>query len=576
VSLGAVRVHLGVLAPILLLLAACAGAPPQITSLSPVNGSRGVAADEPVVVTFDHPVDRASVPPRFHVEPALLACDVTAAFSAATTAPCHVEWRPDGSGFRLLHPHAPFAPDTTYRFSLDPGISDDHGVANGLDHHWQIQSGSAPVVRSTSPGDGGAAVAVDAPLAVTFSVPMSVATTTAAIHLAPAVPGTRVAPNANDHSRFVVIPGRLLAPGGSYTLSIDTTATDEHGQRLANTAAAHFITGGLAAVGHAVVLARHGGELPSVLQLTRRSPDQTGDPLAAATLLTAPRCPLAGCAIGGTLESSYLAAAISPSGTQLAVAEHPSDGTPDRLVLFDLMAGRQTVIATPGDLPAWSADGRFLAFAAGGEVDLYDPATGATSHLPSGDPLVAPPVWSADASVLALPVQHAGAGPHVELADPALLIRYPVPGVTGSAVDPALSPDGSVLAVHLQQPGPGTYLERLRGAGAPQLLGPTLTPLAWADAGTLIAVDRPVDAPASIARVSVASGDVAHLAAGPRASDLSTAVADVSGRSVGYLLPDAAGVLQAWAMNQDGSNPTMLTSFGPADGLEAIGLSLGS
>ena len=528
-----------------------------------------------MAVTFDHRVDRASVPSRFHVDPGLPGCDVAVAFSAPAAAPCHVVWRADGSGFQLLHGGALFAPDTTYRFSLDPGIRDGSGVENGLDHHWQLQSASAPVLRSTSPGDGAVTVAVDSPLTVTFSTPMAVAATTDAIHLTPAVPGTRVAANATDHTRFVVLPGRLLTTGTRYTLTVDASATDEHGQRLAVAAAVHFIAGGLAGAGHAVVLARAVGEPPSVLGLTRRAPGQAGDPLGPATLLTAPRCALAGCTSVGSLLSSYAAAAISPAGTQLAVVERPADGTPDRLVLVDLVGGGERVIATPGDLPSWSADGSVLAFAAGNQVDLYRSASGTTTHLPSGDPLVAPPAWSADGSVLALPVQHAGAAPHVELADPALLIRYPVPGVTGTAEEPALSPDGSSLALRLELPSPGTYLVRLRSGGTPQLLGPTLTPLAWADLGTLLTVDRPTDAPDSIARVSVASGDVAHLGTGPRASDLSTVVADVSGRSVGYLLPDSSGVLQAWAMNQDGSNPTALTSFGPLDGLEAIGLSLG-
>lgn len=556
------------------MIAGCAGAPPTITALSPINGTKGVAADEPVVVSFDHPVDRASVPPRFHVDPALQGCDLAAVFSAPTSAPCHVVWRPDSSGFQLLHAGALFEPDTTYRFSLDPGVRDPQGVENGLDHHWQIQSASAPVVRATSPGDGSSGVAVDTPLSVTFSGPMAMAATTAAIHLSPSVPGTRVARNASDPTRFVVLPGRLLTAGTSYTLAVDATATDEHGQRLAAAVSARFTAGSLGASGHAVVLGRAPAEPPSVLLLTRRSPEQAGDPIGATTVLSAPRCVLAHCNVGSLL-TSYAAAAISPAGTQVAVVERPDDGSSDHLVLLDLAAGRELTIATPGDFPAWSADGSRLAFAAGEEVDLYAPATGATTRLPTGDPLVAPPAWSADGSVLALPVGASGAAPHVELADPALRIRYPVPGISSGSVDPALSPDGSVLAVRAQLPNPGTYLVRLRSAGAPQLLGATLTPLAWADQATLLAVDRPVDAPASIARVGVATGDAAHLPTGPRASDLSTAVADVSGHSVGYLLPDSAGVLQAWATNQDGSNPTMLTDFGPADALEAIGLSLG-
>jgi hypothetical protein len=558
------------------LLSGCAGAPPQITSLSPVNGTKGVAADEPILVVFDHAVDHASVAERFHIDPSLPGCDLPGAFSAPPAAPCHVEWRADSAGFSLLHPRALFAPDTTYRFTLDPGIRDPDGVANGLDHHWQIQTGSAPVVRATNPGDGSTGIAVDAPLSVSFSAPMQVTVTAAAIHLVPAVPDTRVVVNANDHSRFVVLPGRLLAPGGQYTLRVDITAADEHGQLLATPAEARFATGGLGDVAHALVVARRSGEAPGIIDVTRRAPEQAGEPPASATLLEAPRCGLRGCPAQTALTTSYVMAAVSPSGSEVAVVERPSDGSADRLILVDVPSLTEHVLAAPGSFPAWSADGSTLAYGAAAGVDLYNPKTGATNRLPAGDPLVAPPVWSADSSILALPVKRDGAAPHVELADPQLRVRYPVPGIQGEATDPAFSPDGSVLALRLQQPSPGAWLVRLHAVDvAAQRLAATLTPIAWADQGTLLAIDRPGDATSSIVRVSVASGDTARLLTGPRDSDLSTVVADVQGRSVGYLLPDSAGVLQAWAMNQDGSNPTQLTSFGRGDGLEAAAVSLG-
>jgi Big-like domain-containing protein len=556
-------------------LPACAGAPPQITSLSPVNGTKGVPADQPIVVTFDRAVDPLSVGSRFHVDPAISGCDVTSAFTAAPTAPCRVVWRSDTSGFSLLHTGALFAPDTTYHFSLDPGIRDPNGVANGLDHHWQIQTASAPVVRSTNPGDGTGGLAVDAPLSVQFSAAMQVSATRAAIHLLPEVAGTRVVVNATDHSRFVVLPGRLLAPNTEYTLSVGQGAADEHGQPLAAGVDAHFTTGGLGNVAHAVVLARRPGEAPSVVELTRRSPEQPGEPPASVGLIEATRCGLL-CTTPGQPQTAYIEAAAAPSGARAAVIERPADGSADRLVVIDALGQTEQTIASPASHPAWSADGSVLAYGAGDRIDLYNAMTGTISRLPAGDPLVAPPVWSADGSVLALPVQHPGAGPHVELADPVLLVRYPVPGLAGTTTDPALSPDGSVLAVRLQQPSPGTWLIQLRSADvSTQLLGAALTPVAWTDRGTLIAISRPGGGPDGLVRVSVASGDSAQLPTGPLDSDLSTVTADVGGRSIGYLLADSAGVLQAWAMNPDGSNPTQLTSFAPDDGLEAVAVSLG-
>src|SRR5207302_887030 len=93
-------------------------------------------------------------------------------------------------------------------------------------------------------------VPVDSPLTIDFNSGMNPATTAAAIHLDPPVPGTRVIPNSKDHSRFMVLPGHMLDAGGTYRLSVEGTATDLHGQALA-------------AAATAVQTAIPGGSLPS-------------------------------------------------------------------------------------------------------------------------------------------------------------------------------------------------------------------------------------------------------------------------------------------------------------------------
>ncbi|HET9051880.1 MAG TPA: Ig-like domain-containing protein [Candidatus Dormibacteraeota bacterium] len=543
-------------------------------SLSPANGTRGVGADEPVVVTFDRSVDPSTVATRFHVAPPLGHCDVVAAFAAPASAPCSVTWRSADSAFTFVHPGAPFAPDSTYRFTLDPGVEDTAGAANGLDHHWQLVTASAPVVRTFTPADGSTGVAVDAPLAIGFSSAMLAGPTEGAIHLDPPVPGTRVAVNTIDRSRYVVLPGRLLAPGTVYTLRVDGQAQDEHGQPLAAPTSVRFTTGGLGRAAHAIVLERRAGEAPTLLELTRRSPDEAGEPAAAVALLQAAQC--LGTACSGRTTVTYTDAAISPAGNEIAVVEHPDGATEDRLVLVSVPGLAERILATPGGLPSWSPDGSAVAFASGDRVALFHVASGLTTLLPEGDPLAARPAWSDDGATLALTVARPGEAPHVELADPDLLSRYAVPGLFGPATDPALSPDASVLAVRRDGTAAGTWLVDLRsGAGSVQLLDPTLTPIAWTDGGTLVGVSRPAGGADTIVRANVAGGGETALTAGPRPSDLSTVVADVAGRSLGFLLPDPAGVVQAWAMNLDGSNPTQLTTFAPGDGLEAASVSLG-
>jgi Tol biopolymer transport system component len=230
-------------------------------------------------------------------------------------------------------------------------------------------------------------------------------------------------------------------------------------------------------------------------------------------------------------------------------------------------------ITEDGSDISWSPDATRLAYQSPDGVHVQTIASGRDVRLPAGDPLAAPAAWSGDGSTLALPVQHAATGAvHVDLAMPDLVVRYSVPGLSGAVAAPALSPDGSLLAVHRDGDDSvvGTWTVRLRGGDAtPRRLGSDLTPVAFADGGTLLAAERPVDGDSGLVRVSIADGGRDRLGNQPLASDLSSAVVAPSGRQVAYLLPDADGVRQAAIENVDGSNPAFLTTF-PGGGYEAV------
>ena len=564
-----------------LLLTGCFTAPPQIIQLNPVNGSTGVAADAPIRVVFDHAVRRDSVAPRLHVDPSISGCDVAAAFHPRPADRCRVSWSPDSTSFTLLHAEAPFAPDTRYSFSLSPGVTDQQGVVNSLDHRWAITSGPPPVVNGINPSNGSTAVPVDTPLVIAFSNAME-SRTAAAITLSPPVPGTRVVRNTRDHGRFVVLPGRLLDAGATYTITIGTGAIDEHGQHLAVPQRSVFQTGGLARQGHAIVLARRSGEEPSEVLLTALGAQAQGEPAASAVVVEAPRCVLPPCGAVGVVGAplvAYLQAAVSPDGNWVALVQRDLQLSTGRsevlLVALPSLAAR--VVAADGSLVSWSPDSQRLAYAAPDGVHVDGVAIRLSVVLPPGDPLDAPAAWSGDSRQLALPVRQVLTGrAHVDLADPDLRVRYPVPGLgVGDVSSPALSPDGSVLVVRRDGGSDldGTWTLRLRsGDPTPRRLGSDLTPIAFVDPGTLLAVERPPDGDSGLVRVSVNSGDRDRLRTQPQDSDLSTAVAAPSGRQVAYLLPDAAGVRQAEIVNLDGSNPAPLTTF-PRDSLEAVAVS---
>jgi hypothetical protein len=556
-----------------LLLTGCFTSPPQIIRLSPVNGSTGVAADADVHVTFDHAVQRASVASRFHIDPAITGCDLSGAFaasaSASAAARCSVAWTADSSAFTFTHARAPFAPDTQYTLVLSPGVTDEQGVANSLDHKWQITTGPPPTVNAVSPSDGSTLVPVDAPMAVAFSNAMD-ASTTAAISLRPYVPGTLVVRNSRDRGRFVVLPGQLLDPGVEYTLSIGTGATDEHGQHLARAVTSVFRTGGIAPEGHAMVLARRSGEAPSRVLLAQLGAPAPGEPAAAAVVLDAPRCTAVTCGAvpaGGPL-LAYDQATVSPDGRWLAVVERDLT-TPSPVPAISLVALPSLVerhLGGGGWHVAWAPDGRRLAFDAPDGVHVQTVATGHDVLLPGGDPLTGPPAWSGDGAALALPVRTVASGAaHVDLAMPDLAVRYAVPGLSGEVSAPSLSPDGSLLAVRREGDASvtGAWTVRLRGGDpTPRRLGSDLTPVAFVDGGTLLAAERPLDgSDPGLVRVSVADAARDRLANQPLASDLSSAVVAPSGRQVAYLLPDANGVRQAAIENVDGSNPAFLTTF---------------
>lgn len=566
VALGGLLAALG--------LTACSGAPPQIVGVDPATGSTGVAADASITVTFDHTLDRESVATRVHLDPPLTACpNLAAAFSAPPYAACHVEWRADSAAFTLLHPTAIFRSDTRYTVTVDPGVADTAGVSNGLDHHWSMTTGPAPSVRGLTPGDGATGVTVDSSLVLSFSAPMDPGSTEAALSVTPAVAGTRIVANQRDPSRFTVLFGTLLAPHTAYTVTVGATATDAHGAPLDRATTERFTTGsGLRPGSHAVVLARRPGELVSAVLLVTTAPAAAGDPLLSATVLEAPRCGADGCgrAVRGDPLEAYLDAAISPDGGHLAVIARDlaAPVASDRLELLDLQAGGPPVVAgSDAAFPAWSPDGRLLAFGSGGGVDLIPVSGGPARSLPSGDRLAGRPDWSADGALLALPGRDAAGSTHVDLADPVLGIRYPVPGLPAAATSPVLSADGSLLAVGVAAAGPGTggtWLVHLRtGDAAPRQLGDTLTPVGFSDSGSLVALEHPAGSDINLVRVSLPGGDTDRLVGSLGGRGVSGVVTGDGGHILGFVQPDGAGIPQAWVENADGSNPVALTAFLP-------------
>ncbi|MGA9114744.1 MAG: Ig-like domain-containing protein [Candidatus Dormiibacterota bacterium] len=570
------------------LLTGCFSAPPQIVQLNPLAGSTQLDANATVEVVFDQPVIHQSVATRLSVVESkdsrvgLTGCNLVAAFTARPGAPCWITWLTGESGFVLRHPGALFAPNTEYTFTLGAGVTSVNGNVNSLDHIWNLTSAAAPVLTSATPG-GGASVARDTPLLLSFSRAMSASALAAAVSLSPAVTGLEVVRNRLDLGQFEVIPDRPLAPSTAYTLTVSRRATDAFGQPISSPITVHFRTTTLLAAGHLLVLAGPSLGDATTVMLAQLTAPATGLPIPAQVLDTVPVCtdPDACGEVGPGQPAAVIdSASLAPGGQWLAVVQ--TDVTrlnqPPVLRIIDVQNGLDQLDLTGATSPAWSPDGQTLAFVASNStVQLYDPASGTLSQLPAGSPPSGPPVWTADGEALAIPVAATTTSPaHVDLANPSIGARYPLPGVIGSANHLVAAPQGEELAMQVtssSSPIPATWVVDPAGSRPASRIGAPLTPVGFTDGATLVvALNAPPGSP-QLGALDIGTGMVSPLGAGLGDPDPDSAGVAPSGRQIAYITTLAPGVEEAVIANADGSGPLPLTAL-PA-GLEALTVSFG-
>jgi hypothetical protein len=558
---------------LLLTLPGCFDSPPQIVNVDPDRGSIGVPANAPITVVFDRPVVHSSVASRFSVTPAL-QCDLHQAFGQPNDAACYVAWLNNQSGFTFYHPAALFDANTKYVFHLDSGVRSVSGVANSLNHDWDITSALAPAVAGVTPANGSTGVPIDLPLVVSFSRDMSRTQTEAAITLSPSVPGTRVLGSSTDLGRYLVVPGHLLRPNSQYTLTIGGSAKGTDGQRLAAGEEVHFGTGELSGNEHAAVVTAASGQGGSAVDMASLRPQTKGDPAVVQQILTAPTCaaggPGCGAAPAGSAVVEYDAATLSPAGAFLATVEADlTSATPAKHVAIYNVVDQKLLKIIPGaSNPVWNSQ-ESLAFSTPNGVGIFHPATGQlqTLELPgSGGP-----DWSLNQELLvSVPPDQsdhtAAAGQPLYLVNLDAGAVDPVPKTEGAT---GFISDGGRNVVFNRTASKGLYRVDLgTGDQLQTLTTSSATAVGFASGNGVIAV-----AGSHLVLIRLSDGSTQTISGGPPTSDFARVQVLARGKQLGWVAKHG-GAEQVDVSNVDGSGVTTITDF-PA-GTNILGLSFGT
>jgi len=210
---------------------------PYVNSTTPTHNSVTVDPNSAITVTFNEPIDPATITTN-----TFIVADVT---GAAVTGSVTYE---ESSKTATLR-HGGLSPLTAYTATVTTGVKDLAGNAMGASYAWQFTTGEAPditpsTVLATFPALNAGAVVMNTAVAVTFSEAIDPATINAQTFILMKDGATQVAGSATYFGTTALFrPTGNLLPGASYTAIITVGVKDLAGNALAEDFTWGFTTG---------------------------------------------------------------------------------------------------------------------------------------------------------------------------------------------------------------------------------------------------------------------------------------------------------------------------------------------
>jgi uncharacterized protein YfaS (alpha-2-macroglobulin family) len=182
---------------------------PAVVAVLPAAGAVEVLPAAPISITFSRPIISAAAVtlttslPELHFDPPISG-------TAAWLDQANV----------LFRPAEPLRPSTRYRVTLDAGLTDLEGGQLGSAFTWSFST-PAPKLLSVSPARGARAVAPRAPLVLTFSQPLDLASVRASLVITPANGGDWTAATLPDATQQITYtPATDWQPDTTYTIAL--------------------------------------------------------------------------------------------------------------------------------------------------------------------------------------------------------------------------------------------------------------------------------------------------------------------------------------------------------------------